>query len=242
MREIAEALLMLLVSGARGALATVVRTSGSTPQQPGARLLLQADGSTLGTVGGGAIEYAVIEALHEARRSGTSQLLVRNLSHDLGMCCGGRMEIFIEPIQSAARLYIFGAGHVAKATAPLARSVGFDVRVIDEREELNTIERFPACTIDLRDPAAVLKTLTLGDDDWVLITTHDHRLDEEVLAHCLQQRPRYLGLVASRRKLIRITQRLQQRYPSLSFERLHAPVGLELGAVGPAEIAVSIVA
>ena len=152
------------------------------------------------------------------------------------------MEIFVEPIQSAARLYLFGAGHVAKATAPLARSIGFDVRVIDEREELNTLQRFPECTIDLRDPGAVLKATTLGDDDWVLIATHDHRLDEEVLARCLQQRPRYLGLVASRRKLIRISQRLLQRYPSLSLERLHAPVGLDLGAVGPEEIAVSIVA
>ena len=121
MRELAEALLAVLASGERGALATVVRTSGSTPQQPGAKLLLRPDDSMLGTVGGGAIEHAVIAALHQVRESGVPQLLERNLGQDLGMCCGGRMEIFIEPVEGTPRLHIFGAGHVARATAPLAR-------------------------------------------------------------------------------------------------------------------------
>jgi xanthine dehydrogenase accessory factor len=242
MREIAEAWLAVLASGERGALATVVRTSGSTPQQPGARMLLYPDGSTLGTVGGGAIEHAVIAALQQAQRSGNSELLERNLARDLGMCCGGRMEIFIEPIAGAPRLHIFGAGHVARATAPLARSIGFEVRVIDEREELNTAERFPDCSLDLRDAATVLKAAPLGECDWVLIVTHDHQLDQQVLELCVGQRPRYLGLVGSRRKLLRITQRLLQKDPSLSFERLHSPVGIDIGAVGPEEIAVSIAA
>lgn len=242
MRDIAEAVLAVLASGERGALATVVRTSGSTPQRPGARLLLRADGSTVGTVGGGAIEHAVIQALEAARKSGTTELLVRNLAQDLGMCCGGRMEIFIEPIAGAPCLHVFGAGHVARATAPLAHSLGFEVRVIDEREELNTVERFPGCALDLRDAETVLKSILLGDNDWVLIVTHDHQLDQRVLELCLRQQPRYLGLVGSRRKLVRITQRLLQKDPSLSFERLHSPVGLDLGAIGPEEIAVSIAA
>jgi xanthine dehydrogenase accessory factor len=242
MRDITEALLTVLGSGERGALATVVRTSGSTPQQPGARLLLRPDGSTVGTVGGGAIEHAVIDALHAARQSGKPELLERNLAQDLGMCCGGRMEIFIEPIEGAPRLHLFGAGHVARATAPLARSIGFEVRVIDEREELNTTERFPGCTLELRDAATALKAAALGENDWVLIATHDHQLDQAVLERCLRQRPRYVGLVGSQRKLLRITQRLLQKDPSLSFERLHSPVGVDVGAVGPEEIAVSIAA
>lgn len=242
MREITEALLVLLHGRGRGSLATVVQTSGSTPQQPGARLLLRPDGSTLGTVGGGAIEHAVLAALAEAQRSGTSQLLTWNLAQDLGMCCGGTMVVFIEAIKPAPRLTIFGAGHVARAIAPLARSLGFAVRVVDEREELNTVERFPGCALELRDPATVLKEGPLGEDDWVLIVTHDHRLDEEVLGLSLRQRPHYLGLVGSQRKLIRIAQRLLQRDPSLSLERLHAPVGLDLGAIGPEEIAISIAA
>lgn len=242
MREVTKAQLAVLSSGERGALATVVRTSGSTPQQAGARLLLLPDGSTVGTVGGGAIEHVVMEALHAARGSGKPELLERNLARDLGMCCGGSMQIFIEPIEGAPRLHIFGAGHVARATAPLALRIGYEVRVIDEREELNTPERFPGCATDLRDAAAALAGAPLGENDWVLIVTHDHQLDEQVLALCLRQKPRYLGLVGSRRKLLRITQRLLQKDPTLSFERLHSPVGLDLGAVGPEEIAISIAA
>jgi xanthine dehydrogenase accessory factor len=203
---------------------------------------LRGDGSTVGTVGGGAIEYLVIDALHEAQRTGVSQLLVRNLARDLGMCCGGRMEVFVEPIHPTPQLRIFGAGHVAQATAPLARSIGFAVTVIDEREELNTPERFPGCATELRDAATVLKAATLGEDDWVLIMTHDHRLDEEVLALCLRRRPRYIGLVGSRRKLLRIAQRILQKDPSLCVDHVHAPVGLDLGAVGPEEIAISVAA
>ena len=114
MKEVARALMAALESGKRSALATVVRTSGSTPQQAGARLLLMADGTTVGTVGGGAIEHRVLEALALCRRDGKPVLEVWDLTLDLGMCCGGRMEIFIEPIEAQPRLVVFGAGHVAQ--------------------------------------------------------------------------------------------------------------------------------
>jgi len=241
-REIAEAILEVLQSSGRGALATVVRTSGSTPQQAGARLLLKPDGNTLGTVGGGAIEQAVLAALVEAQRSGRSELLVRDLGYDLGMCCGGRMEIFVEPVQAAPRLFMFGAGHVARATAPLARGIGFDVTVVDEREELCTAERFPGCTLEVVDPPALLKRKLLGDGDWLLIVTHDHALDERTLELCLQQSVRYIGLVGSRRKVFRLLRRIAERKPGLELHRVYAPVGLDLGAIGPEEIAVSIAA
>ena len=146
-REVAEALVELLKGGGRGALATVVRTSGSTPQEPGRACCFVPDGSTVGTVGGGAIEHAVLEALREAQRTGASQLLARELGYDLGMCCGGRMEIFVEAIEASPRLWLFGAGHVARPTAALARRVGFEVTVVDEREELATggaLPRLPA--------------------------------------------------------------------------------------------------
>jgi xanthine dehydrogenase accessory factor len=241
-REIAAALLDVLNSGRRGALATVVRTSGSTPQQPGARLLLKPDGSTLGTVGGGAIEQAVLEALRETQSSGKAQVLVRDLGFDLGMCCGGRMEIFLEPVESAPRLVLFGAGHVARATAPLARSIGFEVCVVDEREEQLTSERFPECKLELCDPPALLKRQSLAEGDWLLVVTHDHALDEQTLELCLRQPVRYIGLVGSRRKVFRLLQRIAARAPELGFDRVYAPVGLDLGAVGPQEIAVSIAA
>ena len=250
MRDVTEAILAVLAGGARGALATVVRTSGSTPQQPGARLLLCPDGSAVGTVGGGAVEYAVLQELQEIRESGQSKLLSYDLGYDLGMCCGGRMEVFAEPIEATPRLFLLGAGHVAKATAPLARSIGFEVTVVDEREELASEERFPGCRLELIDAGALLRRTELGERDWLLIATHDHGLDEEVLELAMKQRPRYIGLVGSRRKVFRVVQRIAQRHrrapqasgpiAELDLTRVYAPVGADLGAVGPEEIAVSI--
>jgi xanthine dehydrogenase accessory factor len=236
----------VLGSGQRAALATVVRTSGSTPQVAGARMLLRADGSTLGTVGGGAIEQAVRDALESCLEGAPSSLLVRELGHDLAMCCGGRMEIFVEPIEATPRLWLYGAGHVNEALAPLATRLGFEVIVVDEREELNTEARFASARRELLDPASQLKRCTLGERDWVLIATHDHALDEQVLELALQARPRYIGLVGSKRKVFRLIERIVRRRGEAGalprLDRLYAPVGLALEAVEPAEIAVSIAA
>jgi xanthine dehydrogenase accessory factor len=242
-RDVVSALLDLLNNRQRGALATVVRASGSTPQQVGAKLLLRADGSSLGTVGGGAIERVVMEALERALQAGEPALLSRDLAHDLGMCCGGRMEVFVEPILPTPRLWLLGAGHVAKPTAALALTVGFEVLVVDEREELNTAERFPGCQLRFDDPSDALHDAQLGDRDWVVIVTHDHQLDERALAAASAKDARYVGLVGSRRKVFRLLERVSaKRAGSIPLERLYAPVGLDIGAVTPAEIAVSIVA
>jgi xanthine dehydrogenase accessory factor len=256
-RKVTEALLAVLQAGESSALATVIKTQGSTPQRPGARLLLRQDGSLVGTVGGGAIEQAVVDVLREVLARGGSRVLVKDLGRDLAMCCGGRMEIFVEAIEAVPRLYIFGAGHVAQPTARLARSVGFELCVVDEREEQNTSERFPECRRELTEPAAFLRrTLrepaTLGLRDWLLIVTHDHHLDEETLALALTSSARYIGLVGSKRKVYRLLQRVaaralgsgsqQARAAQLDLTRVYAPVGLDLGAVTPEEIAVSIVA
>lgn len=242
-RDVVQAVLDVLSNRKRAALATVVRASGSTPQQPGARLLLREDGSQLGTVGGGAIERVVVEALERAIESEQSELLIRDLAHDLGMCCGGRMEIFVEPIVPAPRLWLLGAGHVAKPTAALALTVGFEVRVVDEREELNTAVRFPGCELVLDDPTDALSRAPLDARDWVVIVTHDHQLDERALEAASASDARYVGLVGSRRKVFRLVQRVsQKRAGDVQFERIYAPVGLDIGAVTPEEIAVSIVA
>lgn len=242
MREIHEAILEVLRSGGRGALATVVRTGGSTPQEPGARLLLRPDGRLVGTIGGGAIEEHVIEALRECARSGKGELLSRDLARDLGMCCGGRMEIFVEPIESMPRLLLFGAGHVAKPTAAIARSIGFDVVVIDDREELNDETRFPHCKRVLAEPKEAAAALCPTERDFLLVVTHDHRLDEEALDTYARLPHAYLGMIGSVRKIVRILQRIEHKRGLPPLDRVHAPVGLDLGAVSPEEIAVSIAA
>lgn len=242
MKRVAEAWLELLEGGARGAMATVVRASGSTPQQPGARLILFPDGRTSGTVGGGAIERAVVEALAQCIADGKPHLLAWDLTRDLGMCCGGRMEVFVEPVEAAQRLFLFGAGHVAQPTAAMARTLGFEPTVVDDREDLNTEERFPGCRRVLAEPAEALGELGLTDRDWVLIVTHDHRLDEEALDACARGPHRYIGLIGSRRKILRILQRIEARRGLPPLDRVYAPVGLDIGAVTPEEIAVSICA
>ncbi len=242
MRDVTRALLHVLTSGRRGALATVVRVSGSVPQQPGARLLLAPDGATTGTVGGGAVERAVLDALGQCRQHGRPELVVYDLARDLGMCCGGRMEIFVEPVEAAQRLLVFGAGHVAKPTAELARRVGFAVSVVDDREELANRERFPDCELVLAEPREAAARIAPRAEDWVLIVTYDHRLDEEALDTFARLPHRYLGLIGSRRKVLRILQRIASRGDLPPLDRVFAPVGLDIGAVSPEEIAVSIVA
>jgi xanthine dehydrogenase accessory factor len=241
MREVSEAILKVLAGGRRGALATVVRASGSTPQQPSARLLLTPDGATIGTVGGGAIEKAVLEALESCIQTGKPELVIYDLGRDLGMCCGGRMEVYVEPIEGVARLLLFGAGHVAMPTAALAKSVGFAVTVIDDREDLNTEQRFPGCERIVAEPADAASRVVPTDRDWLLVITHDHRLDEEALDTYARLPHRYLGMIGSRRKVYRIIQRIVHKRASLPLERVYSPVGLDIGAVTPEEIAVSIV-
>ncbi|MCA9597885.1 MAG: XdhC family protein [Myxococcales bacterium] len=240
-KDLTQALLEALESGRRGALATVIRTSGSAPQEPGARLLLTGDDVTVGTVGGGAIEHAVLEALKSCRSTGKPTLLSYELTRDLGMCCGGHMEVFVEPVESVQRLLLFGAGHVAMPTAALARTVGFDVTVIDDREELNTETRFPGCQRILAEPSEAASRVAPRPEDWLLIVTHDHRLDEQALDTFARLPHRYIGMIGSRRKVFRVIQRIAQRRELPVLERVYAPVGLDIGAVTPEEIAVSIV-
>lgn len=242
MLALTETLRELLVSGRRGALATVVRTRGSTPQSPGARLLLDDAGALHGTVGGGAIEERIIERLRDCLVDGRPRLESVDLGRELGMCCGGRMEIFVERIESPARLLLFGAGHVAKPTAAMAQAVGFAVTVIDDREELNTEARFPGCERLLCDPEQAAERLTSRASDWLLVVTHDHHRDEDALDRFARRPHRYLGMIGSRRKVFRVLRRIHARGDLPPLENVYAPVGLDLGAVSPEEIAVSVVA
>jgi len=158
------------------------------------------------------------------------------------MCCGGSMQVFVEPIRGTPRLTIFGAGHVAQPTAALATSVGYEVVVVDERDELNTPERFPGCRRELSDVSTALLELQPNERDWLLIVTHDHQLDAEALRLALGSGARYIGLVGSKRKVFRLLERVVAREGPVDLRRVYAPVGLDLGSVSPAEIAVSIVA
>ncbi|MFZ5471858.1 MAG: xanthine dehydrogenase accessory protein XdhC [Myxococcota bacterium] len=225
-------------------LATVVESQGSTPQKPGSKMVVLMDGSTRGTVGGGAIEKQIIDAALALFDSpDTSRLLETHLTHDLGMCCGGKMKVFLEKHAAAARLWVFGAGHVARELAALAKRVGFWVSVVDERAEWASRERF--ADVDellLRHPAEVARELAGGPECYFCVTTHDHPLDQACLEALVRKPAAYLGVIGSRRKAERFKQRLLAAgFTEKELSWVRSPMGVPIHALTPAEIAVSIV-
>jgi xanthine dehydrogenase accessory factor len=235
----------LVEEGRPFVLATVIDSSGSTPQKPGSKMVVLDGGETRGTVGGGAIEQQIVEAARALLADGTqtSKLVETHLTHDLGMCCGGRMRVFLEKHGAAAHLYVFGAGHVAKELAALAHRVGFRVHVTDARAGQASQERFPdAAELKLEDPADVARALPGGPDCYFCITTHDHPLDQACVEALLRKPAAYIGVIGSRRKAERFKMRLRAAgFTDAELERMRSPMGVNIGALTPAEIAVSIV-
>ena len=242
--ELYAEMMALLTEGRPFVLATVIESAGSTPQKPGAKLVVVEDGSLRGTVGGGAIEHQIIQAALALLQSPEpTRVMETHLTHELGMCCGGRMKVFLEKHGAPARLTVFGAGHVAKEVAALAHRVGFRVTVVDARPEWANAERFPGCEVRLADPADVARELPGGADCYFCITTHDHPLDQAVVEALLSKPSAYLGVIGSRRKAERFRMRLQAAGAQpAEIERLRSPMGVQIGALTPEEIAVSIVA
>jgi len=241
--EILKAALAAMEQGREAVLVTVVGAQGSTPREAGARMLVYADGSTAGTIGGGAVEHATIREALESLAAGAPRRFSPELGRDLGMQCGGSMDLFIEPLRRPEKLVIFGAGHVASATAPLARSLGFDVTVVDPRAELVTEARFPGCHLLAAEHEATAAALQADDRTWLLLMTHGHGHDLEILRLVVRHRWAWLGLIASRRKVATFKATLgSEGVPAEDLERVSSPVGLPLGAETPAEIAISIAA
>ncbi|MEW5738791.1 MAG: xanthine dehydrogenase accessory protein XdhC [Myxococcota bacterium] len=226
-------------------LATVIASQGSTPQKPGSKMAVLEGGEVKGTIGGGAIEKQVIDAALEllADAAAQTRTLDTHLTHDLGMCCGGRMTVFLEKHGSAPSLYVFGAGHVGREVAALASHVGFRVAVIDEREEWLSAERFPSATRRKEPPEVVAKALSGGKDVYACVATHDHPLDQACVEALLRKPLAWLGVIGSRRKAERFRQRLEAAgFTEDETRRFESPMGVEIHALTPREIAVSIVA
>lgn len=238
-----EAAAAAMRSGRPCAMVTVVGVDGSAPRASGARMLVYPDGSIEGTVGGGAWEHRLIAEAQEALRERKPRRVAVHLTRDLGMCCGGAMEAFVEPLRPVEQLVIHGAGHVGAATARLALGLGFAVTVVDERPEWLNEERLPEVRRVLEDPRRALDQLPEGPLAYQLVITHSHQLDQDLVELLLPRPLAWLGLIGSRSKVARFLLRLRAAGmdPAL-FPRLSAPVGLDIGAETPEEIAVSIAA
>jgi xanthine dehydrogenase accessory factor len=226
-------------SGSSAAVVTIVRTSGSTPREMGARMLVHPDGAIEGTIGGGKIEQEAIAEATAAIGEGRPRHLEFKLTQELGMCCGGQVALFIEPVIPSPRLIIFGAGHVGAALSRLATHAGFVVHVADEREELLDPKRLAEARQlhdALDDPA-----LPFSAGAFVMVTTHDHALDQALVEKALKKPSRWLGLIGSRRKAELTKERLVHKgFSADEVARVRCPVGLAIRAETPEEIAIAI--
>ena len=222
-------------------VATVVARHGSAPATPGQKLLLAADGECAGTVGGGALERAVLRAMGQRMGDAAPAMLTFTLGASLGMCCGGRVEVLVEPMAVARPVGLVGAGHVASALAPLLARVGFAVTVVDEREGWADAARLPDVELVAGTFAALSdRVATRGA---VLVMTHDHQLDQDAIEWALRRGYALVGGVGSRAKALRTRARLEAKgFAPEDVARVRMPLGVDIGARLPDEIAVSIAA
>jgi xanthine dehydrogenase accessory factor len=246
--DLYEEIVRLRKAGRRGAVATIVNVRGSIPSFKTAKMLVRDDGSIVGTIGGGCVEAEVWQAAREVMEAEKPRTLTFDLNndpkYDTGLVCGGTLEIFIEPVLPPAELYIFGAGHVATSLYRVARIVGFDITIADDRETYANRERFPeAQQVLAEDFDAAMAQLSPSESSFIVIVTRGHRDDMRVLRWAVQTPARYIGMIGSKRKTATIFKELQtEGLRAELFERVHAPVGLDIGALTPEEIAISIMA
>jgi xanthine dehydrogenase accessory factor len=242
--DIYEEIARMYRSGSGGVVATVVSAGGSTPRGAGAKMIVYPDGRTLGTVGGGAVEADVIAKARALVDSSEPELLSFDLGGDVGMACGGEMSVFLEPIAGAPRVAVIGGGHVGQAVAAVARQAGFRVTVVDDRREVVSVERFPTADRRLVGGVELLAgDLPIDESSFVVIVTRGHRYDKEWLRGVIALRPGYLGMIGSAEKVRRTFEELEREgVPKSALEDIHAPIGIDIGAETPDEIAVSVVA
>jgi xanthine dehydrogenase accessory factor len=247
-QEVFAAVAEALERGEPAALVTIVSTTGSTPQRVGAKMLVFPDGRLVGTIGGGCYENDAFWKAREAITSRKPQLVHYELDDDFaqesGLVCGGQMSVYIEPIEPSPELYVVGAGHVGSCLANMAQDLGFQVHVVDDREKFANRERFPNATeVVVEDIPAWLERTNIPAHAYVVVVTRGHTNDLDAMRVLLPKDLRYLGLIGSRAKVARISdQLLAEGTDSQLLTRVNAPIGLDIGAVTPQEIAVSILA
>lgn len=246
--DIFDEIAKLKHEGRRGALATIVNVRGSIPSVMAAKMLVRDDGSIAGTVGGGCVESDVRKGAMEVMRDGKPRTFNFNLDQqpddDNGVVCGGSLQVFVEPVIPAPRLYLFGAGHVGLAVYKIATLVGFETVISDDRELYANRERCPdAREIHAGDMDEIMSGLSPSDSSYIVIVTRGHRHDLRVLRWALETPAHYIGMIGSGRKVLAIYQQLESEgVAPESFKRVFAPIGLDIRAATPEEIGVSIVA
>jgi xanthine dehydrogenase accessory factor len=245
--DLFEEIVRMRRAGQRGALATIVHTNGSIPSYESSRMLVREDGTIAGTVGGGCVEAEVWAAAKEVIASELPRKMTFNLNHeagyDTGLICGGTLEIFVEPLLPQPMLYLFGGGHISTAVARVASLAGFAIGVVDDRETFANAERFPMAAEIHTTFQDAFQKIRPNASSYIVIVTRGHKDDMRVLAWAVGTDARYIGMIGSKRKVLSVYKALEKEgFAAEKFERVHAPVGVEIGALTPEEIAVSITA
>ena len=245
--DLFEEIVKMRRAGRRGALATIVHTNGSIPSYESSRMLVRDDGSIAGTIGGGCVEAEVWAAAKEVMQKEAPRKMVFNLNHeasyDNGLICGGTLEVFVEPILPQPVLYLFGGGHVSMAVAKAANSAGFGVAVIDDRDAFANSERFPMAQEIFTAYEDAFEKTRPNEASYLVIVTRGHKEDMRVLGWAVRTPARYIGMIGSKRKVLSVYKALEHEgFRPEELQRVYAPMGLEIGALSPEEIAISIVA
>jgi xanthine dehydrogenase accessory factor len=247
MKSIYQAITDLENNSKPGALCTVVKTSGSTPRHSTSKMLVYPDGSIHGTVGGGELENRVIKEAIKVIKSNTSNLLEYSMVDpergDVGIC-GGQVMVFIEPITPAPLIIVIGAGHVGKAVVHLSKWLGFRVAVSDDRSEFCTPDSVPGA--DMYFPCEIKHIpdlIPFTDQTFLILATRGSSTDIEGLPSLLKTKPGYIGIIGSKRRWAETSKKLlSQGISKNDLARIFSPIGLDINAETPEEIAMSILA
>ncbi len=247
MTDIYQEIVNLISRREPAVLATVISSQGSAPRRAQAKMLIKKDGTSLGTIGGGHVEHQIRKKAIEVMNSGESQVVHFDLSgreEPAAPICGGQMDVFLEPIVPPETLYLCGAGHISQSVAPMGKMLGFRVIVIDPRAEFNNVDRFPSADLLIvEEYAGAFSKLDIDEESYIMIFTPGHILDEQCLQFAVGTEAKYIGMIGSKKKVKKVKECLLQKGISQQqLDRVHAPIGLEVGAETPEEIAISILA
>ena len=246
--DIYEEVVRLRRLGQKCALATIVQVNGSIPSYESAKLLVREDGSMVGTIGGGCVEAEVWNAAREVMETERPRhmnfSLGQDAAYDNGLICGGQLNVFVEPVVPQPKAFIFGAGHVSKSLSKVANLAGFATVIVDNRDAFANRDRFPeADEIYAEEYEDVFAKLTIRDTSYLIIVTRGHRDDMRVLRWAVSTPAKYISMIGSKRKVIGVIKELEKEgIQRDAFERIFAPMGFDIGAITPEEIAISVVA
>ncbi len=229
------------------ALCVITQTKGSTPRRAGTKMLVHPDGSFTGTIGGGEFESKVINEALNSLKTGKPSLVSFSFNdpdHGDPGICGGQMEVYVEPITNQHTLIIIGAGHIGNALVQLGSWLGFKVIIADDREGFAAKESLPDADEHIEAPLEeITDKLDIHQFTYVVLTTRSLDLDVELLPKIFGSKATYIGVIGSKRRWIEAQRKLLElNIDQRLLDKVHSPMGLEINAETPKEIALSILA